>query len=328
MSHNHDHSHDHSHSLGGHHHHGSGKMLAFSLCFTLAFAVVEMFGGWLSGSLALLSDAGHMFTDSFSLGIGAIAAWLAVMPASKSHSFGMQRAEVLGALVNAVLMIGVVIAITVSAIQRFFHPEPVAGAVVMVIAGLGLLVNICVGFILLRGEQTMNVRGALLHVLGDLLGSVAALVAGFVILFTGWTPIDPILSLVVCALILISALPLLRDVLRVLMEAVPKGVDAADVGRSLAAVEGVRAVHDLHIWSLSSNQRAMAAHVEIASLSDWGIILPRLQKLLGERFGIDHCTLQPEDYLTASACATDDECGIASFSFQGQKPPPSQNRSQ
>lgn len=311
-SHDHDHHHGHDHGLGGHHHHGSGRALIFSLCFTLAFAIVEMFGGSIAGSLALLSDAGHMFTDSSSLAIGALAAWLARRPASKSHSFGLQRAEVLGALVNAVLMIGVVVAIAISAIQRFFNPEPVAGGTVMIIAGLGLLVNIIVGFILLRGEQTMNVRGALLHVLGDLLGSVAALIAGFVILFTGWMPIDPILSLLVCALILISALPLLREVLRVLMEGVPKGVDAAGVGRALAAVEGVRAVHDLHIWSLSSNQSALAAHVEIARLTDWKIILPRLQRLLAERFGISHTTLQPEDTATARSCAIDAECGITS----------------
>ncbi|MES1937345.1 cation diffusion facilitator family transporter [Salinisphaera hydrothermalis C27AD] len=311
--HDHDHGggHDHDHGLGGHHHHGSGKVLVFSLCFTFGFAIVEVVGGWLSGSLALLSDAGHMFTDTSSLAIGAFAAWLSRRPASKSHSFGLQRAEVLGALVNAVMMIGVVVAIAISAIHRFFQPEPVVGGMVMIIAGIGLLVNILIGYILLRGEQTMNVRGALLHVLGDLMGSVAALVAGFVIMFTGWTPIDPLLSLFVCVLICLSAIPLLREVVRVLMEGVPKGVDAAGVSRALADVEGVRSVHDLHIWSLSSSQRALAAHIEIARLADWDTILPRLQTLLADRYAITHTTLQPEDRETARACAVDIDCGMA-----------------
>ena len=310
----HEHEHgdqDHDHGLGGHHHHGSGSVLVFSLLFTLAFAVVEVIGGYWSGSLALLSDAGHMFTDSSSLAIGAFAAWLSRRPASRAHSFGLQRSEVLGALVNAALMIGVVGVIAVSAVYRLFTPAPVVGGVVLLIAGIGLLVNLSIGFILLRGEQTLNVRGALLHVLGDLLGSVAAMAAGAVIMLTGWTPIDPILSLVVCALILISALPLLKEVLHVLMEGVPKGVDAAKVSQALAAVDGVQSVHDLHIWSLSSSQRALAAHIEIAQMADWDTILPQLQRLLVTEFSIRHTTLQPENRATARDCAVDIDCGIA-----------------
>jgi cobalt-zinc-cadmium efflux system protein len=252
-----------------------------------------------------------MFTDSSSLAIGAFAGWLAQRPASKSHSFGLQRAEILGALVNAVLMIGVVIAIAVSAIDRFFQPTPVEGGMVMIIAGIGLLVNIVIGFILINGEQTMNVRGALLHVMGDLLGSVAALVAGFVILATGWSPIDPILSLVVSAIILVSAIPLLKEVLHVLMEGVPKGVDAAKVDGALADVDGVLSVHDLHIWSLSSSQRALAAHIEIEAMEQWDHVLPELQTVLAERFQISHTTLQPEDRATAKDCMVDLRCGVA-----------------
>lgn len=321
MSHTHDHAHDghghshdhgHEHGLGGHHHHGgSGRVLLFSLCLTLAFAFVEAIGGWWADSLALMSDAGHMFTDSSSLAIGALAAWMAKRPASKMHSFGLQRAEVLGALINAVLMIVVVVAIAVSAVERFSDPREVAGAPVMIIAGIGLVMNIGVAAILMRGEQTMNVRGALIHVIGDLLGSVAALAAGLVIILTGWMPIDPLLSLLVSALILVSALRLLRDVVHVLMEGVPKGVDAVDVGQALAAVDGVQAVHDLHIWSLSSSQRALAAHVEIARMAEWQVILPRLQTLLADRFSITHTTLQPEDRATARDCVCDLDCGIA-----------------
>ncbi|GAB3673956.1 cation diffusion facilitator family transporter [Salinisphaera aquimarina] len=316
-SHTHDHNHGHSHGhdhggLGGHHHHGgTGKVLIFSLLLTLAFAFVEAIGGWWAGSLALMSDAGHMFTDSSSLAIGAFAAWMAKRPASKVHSFGLQRAEVLGALINAVLMIAVVVAIAVSAIERFADPREVAGAPVMIIAGIGLVMNIVVAAILMRGEQTMNVRGALIHVMGDLLGSVAALAAGLVIILTGWMPIDPILSLLVSALILVSAWRLLKDVVQVLMEGVPKGMDAAQVSRELAGVEGVQSVHDLHIWSLSSSQAALAAHIEIAQMAEWQTILPRLQTVLAERFSITHTTLQPEDRQTALDCAMDVDCGIA-----------------
>jgi cobalt-zinc-cadmium efflux system protein len=311
-AHDHVHENDHDHGLGGHHHGGSARVLMFSLCLTLSFAVVEAIGGWWADSLALMSDAGHMLTDSSSLAIGAIAAWMAKRPASRLHSFGLQRAEVLGALINAVLMIAVVAAIAWAAIERFAEPRTVAGMPVLVIAAIGLVMNIGVAAILMRGEQTMNVRGALIHVIGDLLGSVAALAAGVIIILTGWMPIDPLLSLAVSALILVSALRLLREVVHVLMEGVPRGVDAAEVGTALAAVEGVEAVHDLHIWSLSSNQRALAAHVVISRLADWQQTLPRLQQLLSDRFAITHTTLQPEDRATARDCAREQDCGIAS----------------
>src|SRR5699024_9030608 len=241
----------HDHGYG----HGSGRVLLYALVFTTAFALIEAAGGWWGHSLALLSDAGHMLTDSLSLGIGAGAAWLARWPVSRVHSFGLQRAEVLGALVNAVFMIVVVIMIVVAAVSRLASPPSmISGPTIVVIALIGLGVNIAVAALLMRGEQTMNVRGALLHVFGDLLGSVAALVAGIVIMTTGWLPIDPLLSLLVAVLIGFSALRLLREVVHVLMEAVPHGLDATEVGAMLAAAEGVQAVHDLHIWTLSSDQ--------------------------------------------------------------------------
>lgn len=297
----HNHSHGHSHS--------SGKVLILSLLFTTAFAAVEAYGGWWAGSLALLSDAGHMITDSSSLGIGAFAAWLATRPTSRKHSFGLQRAEVLGALFNVLLMFVVVAAVSVAAIQRLYQPQDVGGGVVMVIAFIGLLVNISVAWILMRGEQTMNVRGALIHVLGDLLGSLAALTAGLVIYLTDWTPIDPLLSLFVGLLILLSAGRLLREVLRVLMEGVPKDVDAVAVGKALSDVDGVTAVHDMHIWTLSSANYAMAAHIEMDTMSRWPQILPRLQTILRDRFAIAHSTLQPEDPGIRRACDASPGCG-------------------
>lgn len=302
--------HEHNHNHGA----GSGKVLILALVCTTAFAAVEVVGGLWAGSLALLSDAGHMITDSSSLGIGAFAAWLATRPATRKHSFGLQRAEVLGALVNVLFMLGVVLMVSIAAVQRLFEPAPVAGGTVMLIAFIGLLVNIGVAWILMRGEQTMNVRGALLHVMGDLLGSVAALAAGTIILFTGWTPADPLLSLFVSLLILFSAGRLLREVLRVLMEGVPRDVDVQEVGGAMAGVEGVRAVHDMHIWALSSNHYALAAHVDLDSVGNWAAVLPKLQSLLSKKFNIQHSTLQPEDAGIRSACMAGEACGVASAS--------------
>lgn len=297
---------------------GSGKTLLFGLVFTTAFAVVEVVGGILADSLALLSDAGHMLTDSLSLGVGAFAAWLASKPASRKHSFGLQRAEVLGALLNVLFMFGVIAFIGYEAIRRLVDPPPVAGGVVLLIGGLGLLVNVLVAWILMRGERTMNVRGALLHVMGDLLGSVAALAAGAIIYLGGPLIADPLLSLFVSLLILLSAGRLLREVLRVLMEGVPWDIDVREVGRALAEVEGVRRVHDLHIWSLSSRHYALAGHVDLDKMARWEQALPRLQAILRERFGISHSTLQPEDTVIRRACDAQASCGIDEPAPTGQ----------
>ncbi len=302
-THNHSHSHSHSHS------HGGGKTLVFALVFTTAFAAVEVFVGLMADSLALLSDAGHMFTDSLSLGIGAFAAWLAKKPASRQHSFGLKRAEMLGALVNVLFMFGVILFIAYEAFQRMADTPEVAGGTVLGIGALGLLVNLIVAWVLMRGEQTINVRGALLHVMGDLLGSVAALVAGAIIYLGGPAVVDPLLSLLVCLLILVSAVRLLREVTHVLMEGVPKGISALEVGNALVGISGVRAVHDMHIWSLSSSSQAIAAHVDVEALGHWEEILPQLQRVLRERFGIEHSTLQPEDAAIRQACDADPNCG-------------------
>jgi len=293
--HEHEHEHGHHHD---HHHGGSGRVLALALTLTLGFSVVEALAGWVGGSLALLSDAGHMVTDSASLGLAALAAWLAQRPPSERHSYGLGRAETLAALFNALLMIAVVVAISAAAVGRFMHPTPVRGDLVTVVALIGLGINLGVAWLLMGGRDNLNVRGALLHVLGDLLGSVAALVSGVVILHTGWTPVDPILSLVIAVLILGSSLRLLREALHALLDGVPQGLDLAAVGRAMAGVKGVRSVHDLHIWSLSAEQRALSAHVVLRRMDDWEAVLGRLRGLLASRYGIDHVTLQPESQET------------------------------
>lgn len=280
-----------------HRHHvtGSGRLLT-ALAFTTSFAIVEAIGGWVSGSLALISDAGHMLTDSSALAIGAFAVWFARKPPSHRHSYGLQRAEVIGALLNALFMVAVVVAIGMAALQRLQMPQPINALAVMVIAFIGLLVNAGVAFLLSRGEQTLNIRAAMLHVLGDLLGSVGALAAGVVVYFTGWLPIDPILSLFICMLILVSSFRLLRDVFHVLLEGVPREIDYHEVGRAMARVEGVREVHDLHIWTLSSVSFSLSAHVRIADMAAWPAVLDRLSGVLAGRFGIEHVTLQAEPH--------------------------------
>jgi cobalt-zinc-cadmium efflux system protein len=283
-------SHDHAH----HHHHHARNFLPAALIITLLYAGVEAGAGWWAGSLALLSDAGHMLTDALALGLAAAAAWVARRPPTPRHSFGLERVEVLAALGNAGFMLAVIIGIAWSAVDRLLHPVPVQGMVVTAVAVVGLLVNVGVAWLLAHGEETLNTRAALLHVLGDLLGSVAALASGLVIQFTGWTPADPLLSLFICALILYSTLRLAREAVHALLEGVPPGLVLPEVGRRMAAVEGVVSVHDLHIWSLSSRQAALSAHVVVRDLEEWPRILPALAELLRTDFEIAHATLQPE----------------------------------
>ena len=283
--------HDHSHR---HHQSDVGRTLWLALAITLAFAGVEALAGWWSGSLALLGDAGHMVTDSAALGLAAVAAWLGQRPPSVKHSYGLVRAEVVAALINGVFMLVIVASIVSTAIQRLQAPQAVSGHIVSVVAGVGLVLNIVVLLMLSRGEENLNTRGALLHVLGDLLGSVAALLSGVIILLTGWTPIDPILSLLICALIVLSSLRLLRDALHVIMEGVPPWLSLPEVGRSMASVEGVQSVHDLHIWMLSTGNAALSAHVVIEDLGEWERIWRDLGRMLVEKFNIEHTTLQPE----------------------------------
>ena len=295
--------HDHDH----HHPTTSQRALLVALVLTTLFAVVEAVAGWWSNSLALIGDAGHMITDSLALGFGALAAWISRKPPSSRHSYGLKRAEVVGALLNVVFMLGVVIYIGVEAATRLASPQPVAGAAVMLVATLGLGINLGAAWVLHRSEQNLNVRGAMLHVLGDLLGSVAAIVAGGVIWLTDWYPIDALLSLFIGVLIVIGSYRLLRDVLHIVMEGVPKDVDLECVARRMADTPTVRHIHDLHIWALDSATYAISAHVVIGSMSDWPLCHRHLERMLATHFGITHTTLQPE---TAEAFA--EECANGS----------------
>ena len=286
--------HDHADHQG--HAHGQAASLPalrLALILTLGFAAVEAAAGWWSGSLALLADAGHMVTDAAALGLAGLAAWLAARPPSPRHSYGLGRAESLAALTNAAAMLVVVALIVVAAWGRFQSPRTIDGLAVSAVAVVGLAINLVVAWVLSRGDQDLNVRGALLHVMGDALGSVAAIASGLVIWATGWTPIDPLLSLLICGLILSSSVSLLGESLHTLLDGVPGTLPLETVGMALARVPGVTEVHDLHVWSLSSRRVALSAHVRVPDLRDWPRTLEGL-RAAAAALGIEHVTLQPE----------------------------------
>lgn len=272
----------------------SGQALRTGLIIVLLFAVVEAVGGWVAESLALMGDAGHMVSDAIALGVAAFANHLATQPPSSRHTFGLVRAEVVAALINGLFMLLVVAAIAWQAVLRLQEPVSVAGGTVMLIAAAGLVINIILALKLHNSEQSLNVRAAMLHVIGDLLGSVAALLAGLVIMLTGWMPIDPLLSLFICILILISSVRLLRDVLHVIMQGVPPGIRLADIEKTMLKVDTVVSIHDLHVWMLTGGKVVLSAHVVMTDLPNWEAVLAELQKCLERHYGIVNVTLQPE----------------------------------
>ncbi|MCB1633417.1 MAG: cation transporter [Xanthomonadales bacterium] len=297
-SHAHHHDHTHSHDGAAPTHAEAGRRaraLAIAIVITFLFAAVEAVGGWWAGSLALLGDAGHMVTDSGALLLSFIAARLAQRPPSASMSYGWRRAEVLAALINALFMLLVVGALVGTAIERLQTPVAVQGGAVMVIAAIGLLVNLLVLW-QLHGAHShaLNMRGAVLHVIGDLLGSVAALLSGLIVWLTDWHRIDPLLTLLICSLILVSALRLLRDAGGVLMEATPAKVDLEALRGGLSDLPGIEAVHDLHVWTLAGDRLLLSAHLAIEDDAQWPELLIQAQRWLRDQHGVSHATLQPE----------------------------------
>ena len=269
------------------------RSLSAALALTAGYALVEALGGWLAGSLALLSDAGHMATDAAALGLALFAQWVARRPPSPRASYGYARAEVLAAFVNAIALLLLVGFIAVEAIDRIRTPAPVAGGSVLAIASVGLAVNLLTAWVLSRAQASHGARSAFLHVLSDALGSVGAIVAGGVILATGWTPIDPILSLVTAVLILRATWRLLAETTGVLMEGVPAHLDYEEIGRALSEVPGIVGVHDLHVWQMSARHAALSAHVTLESGDAWLGALDAARAMLASRFHIEHVTLQP-----------------------------------
>ena len=281
----------------GHHGHdhgeGTRRALASVLALTAGFTVVESVGGLLTGSLALLADAGHMLSDNLSLGIALFAAWLAQRPATPNKSFGYRRAEILAALANGVTLVAVAVWIFFEAYSRFADPPEVLGAPMLAVATLGLLVNVIGAVILYRsGGESLNVEGAMRHVFADALGSVGAIAAAAVIILTGWRYADPLISVAIGALILGSSWKLLKDSTNILLEATPHGLDASEVGTKMASAEGIVEVHDLHIWTITSGFPALSAHVLVGYQEDCHARRRDLETLLAHDYGISHTTLQ------------------------------------
>jgi cobalt-zinc-cadmium efflux system protein len=273
------------------------RPLVIALAITSTFLVVEVIGAYISNSLALLADAAHMVTDIAAIALALFAMWLASRPTSAERTFGHLRAEILAALVNAVALIVMAIYIFWEAWKRLQEPPEVQSVPLFFVAIAGLLANIVAAWVLSRGEghrDNLNTRGAFLHVVGDLLGSVATIVAAVVIYFTGWYAADPILSAVIGGLVVFGAWSLLRESVDILLEAAPRGVVIADVRKAMDAVPGVESVHDLHVWTVTSGLTALSAHVETDDVNGWNTTMANLAKTLREQFGIAHVTLQPE----------------------------------
>jgi cobalt-zinc-cadmium efflux system protein len=271
------------------------NLLLIALILTLGFAGVEGAAAYFANSLALISDAGHMVTDAAALGLALLAQIISRRPPSPKHSFGFGRAEALAAFVNSLAMLALVVWIVFEAISRFYDPHQVDGFTVTVVASIGLLMNVVVAWVLSRDKKSVNTRAALVHVMGDLLGSIAALLAGVVIQLTGWMPIDAILSILVSLLILKSTISILRESYHFLMEGVPLHIDYLQVGKDLRGVPGVLAVHDLHVWEMTPSFPALIGHIEIADMQEWPQIMSRINIMLLDQHGIDHVTLQPEE---------------------------------
>jgi cobalt-zinc-cadmium efflux system protein len=290
--------HDHGHDHGDHHHHAPSadadlRWLGLALALIAGFMVVEVVGGLLASSLALLSDAAHMLTDAGAIALAIAAARLAARPAAGRFTFGLGRAEILSAQVNGASLLVLAGVIAIEAIRRLFQPPEVDGGFVVVVGVVGAAVNVGAAWALGRAERrSLNVEGARQHVLTDLYASLGAAAAGAVVLLTGFDRADGVAALFVALLMLRSGWGLLRDSARVLLEAAPKGMDPDAIGRAMAAEPGVVEVHDLHVWEVTSGFPALAAHVLVKPGDDCHAVRRRLQGAVGERFGIAHVTLQ------------------------------------
>jgi len=295
----HDHAHDHGHGPG--HAHGvattadSERRVLFVLVLTLTFMVVEVIGGVLSGSLALIADAGHMLTDAAALALSWFAFRMARRPADPRRSYGYHRVQVVAAFVNGLTLFAICAWIVVEAANRLFEPVEVDGMLMSAVAAVGLAANIVGFWVLSRGEQNLNIRSAALHVLGDLLGSVAAVGAGIAILIWGWTPIDPILSILVAGLILRSAVAIVRESGHILLEGTPSGQDVPGIAAALSAeVVGVEGIHHVHVWQLAEGRPIVTLHANVAWDADRDRVLQDIKRVLAARFGLDHATVQIE----------------------------------
>ncbi|QXE01348.1 cation diffusion facilitator family transporter [Terribacillus sp. DMT04] len=294
----HGHVHDHAH---GHHHHGHNankKALLISFILTAGFMLLEAIGGFLTNSLALLSDAGHMLSDAVSLGVGLFAFIIGERVANYSKTYGYKRFEILAALFNGITLILVSLYIFYEAIQRFQEPADIVSGGMLTIAVIGFLVNIVVAWILMRGDTSdnLNIRAAFLHVIGDLLGSVGAIAAALLVLLFGWSWADPVASVIVASLVITSGWRVTKDAIHVLMEGTPRNVEMSKIIDCMEKAPGIISIHDLHVWSITSGQNALSCHAVVQG----NLLVEESQHMLRniehdlEHLGIGHVTIQME----------------------------------
>ena len=277
------------------------RELAIALLITISVMVIELIVGLISGSLALLADAGHMLTDALALGLALFAAWVASKPATTQNTYGYYRTEILAALTNGVILLLLVCWITVHAVDRLHHPSVIQTGPMLAAAVLGLAANLVSGRILFRaGSQNLNIRGAWLNVVGDALGSVGVIMAGLLVRFKGWRMADPLVSLFIGALIGINAWMLVKRAVNILLESAPAHLSTAQIVQAIRQIDGVEAVHDLHLWTITTGMEAMSGHLVIRELAQGPQILAALNRMLSERFGITHTTFQLE--VASHAC--------------------------
>ncbi len=274
-----------------------------ALVFTATYMVAEIVGGFVANSLALLADAGHMFSDAAALGLSLVAVMLAQRPATSNRTYGFHRAEILAALTNGAALLVLSVLIAREAWGRLSDPPEVQGGLMLLVASGGLAINL-VNLMILSGgrHHNLNVRGAWLHVMADTLGSVGAILAGAAIYFLGWGWADPVASFIIASLVLYSAWGLVRETLDVLMEGVPKGISVDDVAAALKGISGVLDAHDLHVWSLTSGRNIATTHLVIAEDADHQTIIDAANRTLAERFAIAHATIQVEHDELANKC--------------------------
>ncbi|MGB0906254.1 MAG: cation diffusion facilitator family transporter [Maricaulaceae bacterium] len=293
----HGHNHEHEHKLGHHHDHVAGQsqsVLALAAVLTGLFMGAEVVGGLISGSLALIADAGHMLTDFAALVLAWTGFSLAKRPVSSTYTFGFGRFPILSAFVNGLTLVFISVWICVAAVKRFMQPGEVLAEPMLVVAAAGLAVNLLVFWILTRGDKNnLNMRGAILHVIGDLLGSVAAIIAALIIMATGWMPIDPLLSVIVALLILRSAVFLMKESGHILLQGAPRGMDKGAIKQDLLAhVPDVKAIEHIHIWSLTAEQPMMTLHVLMNAKSDMETTSTAVKSRLHDVHHIDHVTME------------------------------------
>lgn len=299
--HGHGHGHDHGHGSPGH-----GPAFAIGIILNLAFVALEAAYGLISGSLALIADAGHNLSDVFGLVIAWGATVLSRRPPSRRFTYGLGQSSILAALINAVVLMLAAGAIALEAVRRFADPQPVAGTTVMLVAGVGIAINLGTALLFLRGRKhDINIRGAFLHMAADAAVSAGVVLAGLAIGATGWLLIDPLTSLLVVAVIIAGTWGLLKEALAMSLAAVPPGIDAEAVRHHLGALPGVAAVHDLHIWAVSTTETALTAHLVMPDAPCDDVFLCDVANRLRDRFGIGHATIQIER--DAAACALEPE---------------------